>query len=149
MPKEIKITLLNSLDNIDYEVYIIIFEKIYRSKVSVGYDNKKLYDILSAELAKTINIEGPREICIDKSKNKPFEIIEFNKMFLDNLNNTKDYPIKLNHANSMNFKGLQIADLISWATFQSVEKNNSEFIDLVENKKNKKSIWRQEEAIAT
>ena len=38
----------------------------------------------------------------------------------------------------MNFKGLQIADLISWATFQSVENNNSEFFDLLENKKIKR-----------
>lgn len=76
----------------------------------MGYDNKKLYDILSAELAKEINIDGPTEIYIDKSKNKPFEIIDFNKMFLENLNNCKNYPIKLIHANSMNFKGLQIAD---------------------------------------
>ena len=99
---------------------------------------KKLYDILSAELAKTINIVGPTEIYIDKSKNKPFEIIDFNKMFLEHLNNYKNYPIKLIHANSMNFKGLQIADLISWDIFQSVEKNNSEFIDLLENKKIKR-----------
>ena len=138
MPKEIKFALFNRLNNIDYEVFIIIFEKIYRYKVPMGYDNKKLYDILSAELAKEINIDGPTEIYIDKSKNKPFEIIDFNKMFLENLNNCKNYPIKLNHANSMNFKGLQIADLISWATFQSVENNNSEFIDLLENKKIKR-----------
>lgn len=138
LPKEIKFALFNRLDNIDYEVFIIIFEKIYRYKVPSGYDNKKLYDILSAELAKTINIVGPTEIYIDKSKNKPFEIIDFNKMFLENLNNCKNYPIKLIHANSMNFKGLQIADLISWAIFQSVEKNNSEFIDLLENKKIKR-----------
>ncbi len=59
-------------------------------------------------------------------------------MFLENLNNCKNYPIKLNHVNSMNFKGLQIADLISWATFQSVENNNSEFFDLLENKKIKR-----------
>ena len=120
LPKEIKFALFNRLNNIDYEVFIIIFEKIYRYKVPSGYDNKKLYDILSAELAKEINIDGPTEIYIDKSKNKPFE------------------TIKLNHANSMNFKGLQIADLISWATFQSVENNNSEFFDLLENKKIKR-----------
>lgn len=122
LPKEIKIAILNRLDNIDYDVFIIIFEKIYRYKVTQGYDNKKLYDILSAELAKTIHIDAPTEIYIDKSKNKPFEIIDFNKMFLENLNNCKNYPIKVNHANSMNFKGLQMADLISWATFQSEKK---------------------------
>ena len=99
---------------------------------------KNFMIFLSAELANAINIVGPTEIYIDKSKNKPFEIIDFNKMFLENLNNCKNYSIKLNHANSMNFKGLQIADLISWATFQSVENNNSEFFDLLENKKIKR-----------
>lgn len=81
LPKEIKFALFNRLDNIDYEVFIIIFEKIYRYKVPSGYDNKKLYDILSAELAKTINIVGPTEIYIDKSKNKPLKLLILIKCF--------------------------------------------------------------------
>ncbi|MDO5821341.1 MAG: hypothetical protein Q4Q32_05940, partial [Methanobrevibacter sp.] len=81
LPKEIKFALFNRLDNIDYEVFIIIFEKIYRYKVPMGYDNKKLYDILSAELAKEINIDGPTEIYIDKSKNKPLKLLILIKCF--------------------------------------------------------------------
>ena len=35
--------------------------------------------------------------------------------------NPKNYPIKIKHANSVNYKGLQVADLISWSSFQAVE----------------------------
>lgn len=59
---------------------------------------------------------------IDKCKNKEEEMINFNNTFISNLNNSKNYPIHIKHANSMNYKGLQMADLISWSIFQCVEK---------------------------
>lgn len=71
---------------------------------------------------------------IDKCKNKEEEMINFNNTFISNLNNSKNYPIHIKHANSMNYKGLQMADLISWSIFQCVEKNNTEFINLIQNK---------------
>ncbi|MBQ7929034.1 MAG: DUF3800 domain-containing protein [Methanobrevibacter sp.] len=42
--------------------------------------------------------------------------------------------VNISHANSIKEKGLQIADLIAWSTFQSLEHNNSEFIGLYKNK---------------
>ncbi|WP_048812458.1 DUF3800 domain-containing protein [Methanobrevibacter ruminantium] len=138
LPHDIKIKILKKLDSVNYQVFIIIFEKINRYKVNDGYDNIKLYDLLACELAKQIDISSSSKIFIDKSKNKKEEIVNFNKAFLENLNNFKKFPIKLEHANSMSYKGLQIADLISWAIFQSVEHNNNEFIDLIKNKKIKR-----------
>lgn len=79
-------------------------------------------------------------IVIDKSKNKEYEIINFNKKFVSNLNNIKNYPVHVKHANSTNYKGLQIADIVAWSIFQSVERKNSDFIDLIEDKTIKKSI---------
>ena len=138
LPKDVKIKILQKLDNFDYEVFIIVFEKIYRYKVNDGYDNNKLYDILASELAKLININNSSTIFIDKSKNKDIEIINFNKKFIKNLHKYKKFPVRINHVNSMNYKGLQIADLIAWATFQNFEYGNCEFMDLIKNKEIKR-----------
>ena len=51
-----------------------------------------------------------------------------------NLNNIQKQPIKIEHADSMNYKGLQMADLISWSTFQNFENENPEFLDMIKNK---------------
>lgn len=133
LPYELKIKILEKLKNIDYEVFIIVFEKENRFKIGYG-DNKKAYDILASRLAKLINIDKPTFIFIDKSKNKQEEIDNFNELFLNNLNNIKKQPIKIEHADSMHYKGLQMADLISWSTFQNFENDNPEFLDMIKNK---------------
>ena len=133
LPYELKIKILEKLKNIDYEVFIIVFDKENRYKIGYG-DNKKAYDILASRLAKLINIDKPTFIFIDKSKNKQEEIENFNELFLNNLNNIKKQPIKIKHTNSIHYKGLQMADLISWSTFQNFENDNSEFLDIIKNK---------------
>ena len=133
LPYDLKIKILKKLKNMDYEVFIIVFDKENRYKI--GYeDNKTAYDILSSRLAKLINIDKPTFIFIDKSKNKQEEIDNFNELFLNNLNNIKKQPIKIKHTNSIHYKGLQMADLISWSTFQNFENDNSEFLDIIKNK---------------
>ena len=133
LPYELKIKILEKLKNIDYEVFIIVFDKENRFKIGYG-DNKKAYDILASRLAKLINIDKPTFIFIDKSKNKQEEIDKFNEFFLNNLNNIKKQPITIEHADSMHYKGLQMADLISWSTFQNFENDNPEFLDIIKNK---------------
>jgi len=133
LPYDLKIKILEKSKNIDYEAFIIVFDKENRYKIGYG-DNKKAYDILASRLAKLIKIDKPTFIFIDKSKNKQKEIDEFNEIFLKHLNNIQKQPIKINHADSIHYKGLQMADLISWSTFQNFENNNPEFIDLIKNK---------------
>ena len=133
LPYELKIKILEKLKNMDYEVFIIVFDKENRYKIGYG-DNKKAYDILASRLAKLINIDKPTFIFIDKSKNKQKEIDNFNELFLNNLNNIKKQPITIEHADSIHYKGLQMADLISWSTFQNFENNNPEFLDIIKNK---------------
>lgn len=133
LPYELKIKILEKLKNIDYEVFIIVFDKENRYKIGYG-DNKKAYDILASRLAELINIDKPTFIFIDKSKNKQEEIDNFNELFLNNLNNIKKQPITIEHADSMHYKGLQMADLISWSTFQNFENDNPEFLDIIKNK---------------
>lgn len=57
-----------------------------------------------------------------------------NNQYMKKQLNIKNYPIELNHVNSLNFKGLQVADLISWSTFQAFENENDKFIKTIENK---------------
>ena len=133
LPYDLKIKILKKLKNIDYEVFIIVFDKVNRYKICYG-DNKKAYDILASRLAKLIKIDKPTFIFIDKSKNKQKEIDDFNEIFLNNLNNIQKQPITIEHVDSMHYKGLQMADLISWSTFQNFENENPEFIDMVKNK---------------
>ena len=67
LPYGLKMKILEKLKNIDYEVFIIVFDKANRYKI--GYDdNKKAYDILASRLAKLIKIDKPTFIFIDKSK---------------------------------------------------------------------------------
>jgi hypothetical protein len=133
LPYDLKIKILKKLNKMDYEVFIIVLNKENRYKIG-SYNNKDLYDILASKLAKLINIDKPTFIFIDKSKNKEEEISKFNNIFLDNLNNIQKQPIIMEHANSIHYKGLQMADLISWSTFQNFEYENNEFLDIIKNK---------------
>ena len=137
LPDNMKKKLLKKLNTVDYEVYSIILNKQYLYKIGYNHTNNELYDILASKLAKIIPIDSPTFIFVDKSKNKQKEIEMFNLQFIENLNNIKHYPIKIEHADSMHYKGLQIADMISWSTFQNFENNRTEFYNLIENKTEK------------
>ena len=71
---------------------------------------------------------------MDRSKGKHEDIRIFNERFSSSLNNPNDYLINITHGNSIKERGLQIADLVAWSVFQSLEHKNFEFVDLIENK---------------
>lgn len=127
--------ILEKINNFDYQVLAIYLDKQNLYNIPNFYEYNVLYDTLASKLAEKIIIDSPSTFIIDKSKNKQEEILNFNERFSSRLNNSNNYPITINHANSIKYKGLQIADLIAWSIFQCLEHNNSEFIDLIENKK--------------
>ena len=102
-------------------------------KIDYDHNINMLYDILASQLAKIIPIDDRTTIFIDKKKNKN-QIDNFNNLFKNKLNNRKNYPVEIKHVNSVNYKGLQIADLISWSSYQTVEYKNPELFKIVENK---------------
>lgn len=132
-PDDVIIDILNRLNNIDYQAFIIVFDKQNLHKINYGHNINNVYDILASKLAKIIPINQKTIIFMDKSKNEN-QILDFNRLFINKLNNIKNYPIELNHVNSLNFKGLQVADQISWSTFQAFENENDKFIKTIENK---------------
>jgi hypothetical protein len=132
-PENVKKDILTRLNNIDYQAFIVVFDKQNMYKIDYGYNVNLLYDILASQLAKTIPINEKTIIILDKTKNKT-QFDDFNRLFNDKLINPKNYPVEIKHVNSVNYKGLQVADLISWSSFQAVERKNNEFIKIVENK---------------
>lgn len=147
-PNHIKKKIFKKLNNNDYIVYSIIFDKIDRYLLKHNYSNNQLYDLIAFRLANMITINHNTDIFIDKSKAKKQEIEEFNKKFIENLNNPKEYKLTIKHANSIHYKGLQIVDLISWSIFQKYENNNDEFNNLIKNK-TLKTFLKIEEPTAT
>lgn len=52
---------------------------------------------------------------------------------MQSLNNSKNHFITIEHEDSVNLKGLQMADVISWSVYQSIEHENNEYVDLIKN----------------
>jgi hypothetical protein len=132
-PDEVILDILNRLNNMDYQAFITVFDKRNMYKINYDYNVNKLYDILASQLAKIIPINQKTIIFLDKAKNKN-QIFDFNVLYDCKLDNVKKYPVEINHVNSVNYKGLQVADLISWSTYQAFENEKNEFINIVENK---------------
>ena len=132
-PDNVIMDILKRLNNIDYHVFVIVFDKQNMYKIGQEHNVNQSYDILASQLAKIIHINQKTIIFIDKAKNKN-QIFDFNELFVRKLDNVKNYPVEINHVNSANYKGLQVADLISWSTYQAFENENNEFINIVENK---------------
>lgn len=127
--------ILKKVNNTEYESYAIYLDKQNMDKIPNFHNHHELYDEIASKLAEKIKITSPTCIIIDKSKFNQDYINRFNDLFSSKLNNPKDHTISILHGDSINYKGLQIADLISWPVFQKVEHQNSKYIDLIETKK--------------
>lgn len=132
-PANVKKDIFKRLNNIDYQAFIVVFDKQNMYKIDYNHNVNLLYDILASQLAKLMHIDEKTIIYVDKAKNKN-QIENFNNLFNSKLVNLKNYPVEIKHVNSLNYKGLQIADLISWASYQTVENKNNEFIKIIKNK---------------
>lgn len=130
--------LLTKVNSLNSEIFIIVFDKKDKYKINYKNDFNVLYDIIASDLAKEIKITKSTLIIVDTCKPKKKLVNNFNQRFLDKINNSKNHQINIIHQNSINQKGLQVIDVIVWAAFQYMEHNNSEFIDLIDNKKIKK-----------
>ena len=126
--------ILKKVNNLEYDIYGIYLDKQNLDKIPNFYNYHALYDEIASNLAEKIKITSSTCIIVDKSKFNQDYIDNFNNLFSSKLNNVENHPISIIHGDSINYKGLQIADLISWSVFQKVEHKNSKYIDLMENK---------------
>lgn len=127
--------ILGKVNNIDYRVLVIFLDKQNLHNIPDFYKYNVLYDTLASKLAEKITIISPTTVIVDKSKSKHEEILDFNERFSSSLDNANGYMVNISHVDSFKYKGLQVADLIAWSVFQSLEHDNSEFIDMINNKK--------------
>lgn len=126
---------MGKLDNIDYEVLAIFLDKQHLHKIPNYYNYHELYDTLASKLAENIKIDSPTNVIVDRSKSKHEDMRIFNERFSSSLDNPNNCPINITHANSIKEKGLQVVDVISWSIFQNLEHTNSDFTDLIKNKR--------------
>lgn len=134
-PPKVKKYILKKLNRHDYKVFILIFDKKNKYKFDFNQDNHKLYALLAAELAKIISIDDSTYFFIDRTSRYEETINYFDGLFEDNLINPKNYPILIKHVDSLKYKGIQIADLLSWSVYQDIENNNDEYSKLIKNMK--------------
>ncbi len=124
-------------------VFYIVLEKkkIYSEFLKNNKD--KLYNYVAGKLARNIILNGNNfEIRIDKSKGKHLLRMDFNKYFLQNLNeNSNIGKITIHHSYSHAWSGLQFADVLAWACFQKFEHCNSEYIDLIGLEQEVYHVW--------
>ena len=132
-PPKVKKRILKKLNQKKFKAFFIVFDKKYKYKLDYDNDNNILYDILSSHLAKLIAINDSTFIFVDRKKNKKSKMEDFNKLFKDNLKNSKRRPIFIKHVDSKKYKGIQIADLMSWSVYQYFENNNDEYVNLIKN----------------
>ena len=90
---------------------------------------------MASKLAENIKIDSPTNVIVDRSKSKHEDMRIFNERFSSSLDNPNNCPINITHANSIKEKGLQVVDVISWSIFQNLEHTNSDFTDLIKNKR--------------
>ena len=68
-PENVKKDILTRLNNIDYQAFIIVFDKQNMYKIDYDYNVNLLYDILVSQLAKIIPI-NEKSISIRKNKSR-------------------------------------------------------------------------------
>lgn len=132
---------LNSVKNA--QVFHMILEKKKIFSDFLKNDRHKCYNFVAGKLARNIILQGVDvEIRVDKSKGKQMLQEDFNQYFEKCLREKSQvYKVTIQHSYSHSWPGLQFADLLSWAAFQKVEHNNSEFIDLLQIQQEAYNVW--------
>jgi len=128
------IDLLKVLNETDFKVYSIFFDnkKIINRNILKKKGVNEVYQSMIFKLLEKVDldIQAKNEIYLDKFLprflEKQFRLnIE---KFLDN-NHSKVYCVK-----SEKFIGIQFVDLVSWSSFQYLEKNKQNFLKIIKNK---------------
>ncbi|BBL62824.1 hypothetical protein MARBORIA2_11560 [Methanobrevibacter arboriphilus] len=121
--------LLKNLNRMEIEVYSIYYNN--KKDPLKNYSVNEIYQFLILELLKLSKLNNtPSNLFIDKFLPKTLE-----KKFTSNLRNfLKDNTSNVSCVHSENNTGIQFADLISWSTFQYLERKNEAYLKIIENK---------------
>jgi len=136
--------MLNQLNAIpETRVCYIVLKK---EKLYSNYllnDKHKLYNYVAGKLAEHVILQDADLLVrIDKSKGKQMLRDDFNRYFERKVNeNSNLRKIEIHHSYSHAWNGLQFADVLAWSKFQKVEHENSEFMDVLNVKKEVYPVW--------
>lgn len=121
--------LLKNLNRMEIEVYSIYYNN--KKDPLKNYSVNEIYQFLILELLKLSKLNNtPSDLFIDKFLPKTLE-----KKFTSNLRNfLKNNTFNVSCVHSENNTGIQFADLISWSTFQYLERKNEAYLKIIENK---------------
>ncbi len=134
------ITRINLLQN--SEIVFVVLNKKKNYSRFLREKKHKLYNFVSGKLAVNLELNDDAQIIIDKSKGNPILRADFNGYFTQHLCNGKfDYKLKITHANSFNYAGLQASDCLAWACFQKFEFNNPLYLDKISIKYSIIQVW--------
>ncbi|MDR2967942.1 MAG: DUF3800 domain-containing protein [Methanobacteriaceae archaeon] len=120
--------ILRKLNKLNAKLYCIVFDK---EKFPIE-DKNKCYDYLAGLIAEQIKINSSLIIRIDKSKAKYEDINKFNKLFIKKLGFDEKFDVEIHHNHSHKHESLQVVDVIAWSFFQKFERENPEFVDLIQ-----------------
>ncbi|MBR0271114.1 MAG: DUF3800 domain-containing protein [Methanobrevibacter sp.] len=80
-PDNVVLDILKRLNNVDYQAFIIVFDKENMYKIDYGYDTNRLYDILASQLAKLLPINQKTFFSLINQKIKIKFLILINILF--------------------------------------------------------------------
>lgn len=117
-----------------YAKSIILDKKQIRHKQQ--YANKDvLYNFVCGHLSNIAIDTKKLNVRIDRTNGKQIRIEEFNEYMKRKFKEVQwTRNIEISHVNSESSRGIQIADVISWAVFQKFEHDNEFYIKLIEKK---------------
>jgi len=134
MSDEFKIAVLNDINKFNIKLFSIVMDKTHPSnKLLLKETNKnKIYIDITIELLRQIDLNSTYTLRLDKFLPRNF-IEDFNNKFFKSKEiNTNGCAVF--HSNSAKYLGIQFANLIAGSCFQSFERNNHIFFNIIKNK---------------
>jgi len=129
---KIKFQILKEISSLKLNSYSIIFNKREINNLNwIKYKNKnEIYINIASNLVLKANIQNVVSMKFDRFVPHYYRD-SFKEKILKNLKYNESS--KLSFVDSKAYKGIQVADIISWCVFQNFENNESKYINKIEN----------------
>ncbi|MDR3062859.1 MAG: DUF3800 domain-containing protein [Methanobrevibacter sp.] len=133
LSKDIISYFLKSIANEDINIHLIVFDKNNYKNIHFLKNEgvNKTYSKILVELISKSNIDYEFKLIIDKFLHKRHQKPFHEKILLDL---KFDKKVEICQKPSEKSILLQLVDLIAWATFQKFERNNTEYLDILNKK---------------
>ena len=131
-PHELTKKALNALNELNFQSYSIVINKNnpLNKRLLKKRPYNQIYMDMVIELLKKINLQEPFILKMDRYLPRK-NIKQLNSNIMNNPHIYTD-KCEILHGNSVNFLSIQFADLIAGSCFQSFERNNHDFLKIIE-----------------